>query len=156
MVPELKLATIERFWSNVEKSRGCWTWKLSLSNGYGKFKMGAKTQYAHRVSFSIENGPIPEGMQIDHICHKRSCVKPAHLRLVTIGQNQENRAGASRANASGIRGVRWVESRNAWRARVGHNGKSIHVGYFDTANEAEAAVIAKRNELFTHNDLDRI
>ena len=156
MLPEFKIASIERFWSHVKKSRGCWKWQARSSSGYGMFSLNGKSRGAHRASFALANGPIPDGLYVDHICHNTMCVRPSHLRLVTPKQNQENRLGASARNASGVRGVRWIESRGAWRARVGHDGKTFHAGYHATIEEAEAAVIAKRNELFTHNDLDRI
>jgi hypothetical protein len=77
---------------------------------------------------------------------------------VSHKQNKENLRGASKNSKSGARGVWWHKSSNRWQARVGHDGKQVHVGYFGTIAEAEAeaAVIAKRNELFTHNDLDRL
>jgi hypothetical protein len=94
-------------------------------------------------------------MQIDHQCHRRDCVNPSHLRPVTRKQNQENRAGAQRRSRSGIRGVYWDSRDQRWRGGVRHNGRHVTVGGFDTAEAAEAAVIAKRCELFTHNDGDR-
>jgi hypothetical protein len=57
--------------------------------------------------------------------------------------------------SSGVRGVYWEEERNCWVARVGHHGVRLSAGRFATLADAEAAVIAKRNELFTHNDADR-
>ena len=87
-------------------------------------------------------------MQLDHICHNRACVKPEHLRLVTNKQNQEHRRGATARSQTGVRGV--SPHLGLWRAQVGHHNENITVGYFDTIAEAEAAVIAKREELFTH------
>jgi len=110
--------------------------------------------YAHRISYELANGPIPDGMQVDHICLNPACVKPEHLRLATQKQNNEHRAGLPITNTSGVRGVSrgW---RGKWRASVGHYGGRHYLGHFATMQEAEAAVIAKRLELFTHNDLDR-
>ena len=71
-------------------------------------------------------------------------------------QNHENRAGARADSSSGVRGVFWEKRRGCWTARVRHNQKVHHVGQFPTLEDAESAVIAKRNELFTHNDLDRV
>lgn len=59
-------------------------------------------------------------------------------------------------NTSGVRGVSWHKDRRRWRAKVVHHGQSIHLGSFATVSEAERAVWAKRNELFTHNDADRM
>jgi AP2 domain len=54
-----------------------------------------------------------------------------------------------------VRGVRWQKQIRRWVARVHHHGQEIHVGCFKTLAEAEAAAIAARRRLFTHNDVDR-
>jgi len=110
---------------------------------------------AHRVSYELANGPIPAGMVIDHACHRPSCVRPSHLRAVTQKQNLENHSGPQSNNKVGIRGVR-KRTAGSWEARVHHLGVTHNAGYFPSAEEAEAAVIAKRNELFSHNDMDRM
>ena len=93
---------------------------------------------------------------LDHkpTCELR-CVNPAHLRVATQKQNLENLRGARRRSKTGVRGVFWIESLGRYRAEVRHWGICHHVGCFDSINEAESAVIAKRLELFTHNDVDR-
>lgn len=151
----------ERFWSTVDTSNadGCWLWTAWTDDkGYGYFSLGGSSRRhvrAHRVAWEWANQrPIPDGYQIDHICHTPGCVRPEHLRLATNKQNLENR-GLFRNNTSGVRGVSWSKARNGWHARVCHNGKFIQCGLFNNLAEAEAAVIAKRNELFTHNDADR-
>lgn len=150
-----KPTTKERFWAKVNKTATCWNWTGSTkANGYGTFGISpGKTQYAHRVSWEWANGPIPAQMMIDHTCFTHSCVNPAHLRLVTQKQNQENRAGQRSDNTSGYRGVRFQAGK--WLAIVYHNGQPINAGRYLTPEEANEAVMAKRNELFTHNDLDR-
>jgi hypothetical protein len=165
-MPNLTTAEYEakaaaRFWRHVDKTGNCWIWTGTKSdNGYGRHSMtypGEKAYdvKAHRYSWALANGPIPEGIEIDHACHTTLCVNPDHLRAATRKQNSENRQGASKNSKSGIRGVFWEESRGKWRARLSHNKKQIHAGFFDTAKEAEAAAIAKRLELYTHNVADR-
>ena len=149
-----------RFWPKVDKSGDCWLWTGSLDGrGYGTFYLRAGTSpaKAHRFAYEAVVGPIPEGMSLDHryTCLK-NCVNPEHLRPVTHKQNMENRAGARAGSRSGVRGVLWEKRRNRWVARVKHDRKMYHVGEFVSLEDAEAAVIAKRNELFTHNDLDRV
>lgn len=160
---------VARFWKKVDKTETCWLWTANMAtNGYGTYPI---TEYAglrrdetgkrqevraHRYSWELENGPIPDGMEIDHICHTRLCVRPSHLRLATRKQNSENRQGATTRSKSGVRGVHWDAAKGRWIARVGHNNKSIHVGRFRDLADAEAAVIAKRNELHTHNNVDRL
>ncbi|UXM90930.1 AP2 domain-containing protein [Paenarthrobacter sp. JL.01a] len=70
-------------------------------------------------------------------------------------QNAEHRAGPNKNTTSGVRGVSWRSDMRKWGATVGHEGKRIRLGHFATIAEAEAAVLAKRRELFTHNDADR-
>lgn len=144
----------ERLLAKLDKTDTCWVWNAATHRGYGQIGIGRKVFYAHRVSYELYVGPIPEGMQLDHICHTPLCVKPDHLRPVTQKQNQENLKGARRHSKSGVRGVRRAKY-GRWIAEVGHNGRTIYVGMFDTIEEADAAAKAKRLELFTHNVLDR-
>lgn len=146
-----------RFWSKVEKTETCWLWKAALlqSGGYGQFWMNNTMLRAHRVAYEFLVSPIPDGMQLDHTCHTPACVNPDHLRPVTDQQNRQNLKGAYVNSSTGIRGVMWDEPRQQWRASASHDGRFFFAGRYDTLVEAEAAAIAKRNELFTHNDLDR-
>lgn len=145
---------LERFFTRGE---GCWLWSGNLADGYGHIRSGEKMLYSHVVMYELNVGPVPEGMSLDHRCRRRRCVNPDHLRPVTTKQNMENLSGANRNNTtSGVRGVTWHKPTGKWTAQVGHNYQKYYVGVFDTIEEAEAAVIAKRNELFTHNDADRI
>lgn len=150
----------ERFWPKVEKTETCWNWTASkMTSGYGQIGSGGKggrPLCAHRVAYELEVGPIPDGMQIDHICHNRLCVNPAHLRAVTNKQNNEHRAGLKRNNKSGYTGVRRSSTPGRWTAEVFHHGVRHYLGRFERAEDAGAAAAAKRLELFTHNDLDRL
>ena len=147
----------QRFWSKVDKSGECWLWIASKDGmGYGTVGIDGRVHRAHRVSYEAAAGPIPAGRQIDHICHTPACVRPDHLRLATHKQNRENLVGSYANSKSGVRGVYWNKRNRKWQGQVGHNGKQYHVGLFEDMREAEAAVIARRNELFTHNHLDRV
>ena len=74
-----------------EPNTGCWLWDGACTyNGYGRIGAGGKhgrTLGAHRVAWELYNGPIPQGLQIDHLCRTRFCVNPRHLELVTNSQN---------------------------------------------------------------------
>lgn len=66
----------------------CWIWNgRRAHNGYGQTDMRGRTEPAHRVIYEMMVGPIPTGMQLDHLCRNRPCVNPRHLRIVTLGQN---------------------------------------------------------------------
>lgn len=125
-------------------------------NGYGRFNRGGRgVELVHRYVYELEHGAIPKGMHIDHICHNPSCSNIKHLRLTTPGQNVQNHSGATRASKTGVRGV-YPTNRGGYYAQTSYQGKKYTVGTFLTIEEAEAAVIAKRNELHTHNDRDRM
>lgn len=153
----LKVITAEdRFWSRVDKTDDCWNWTGStLDDGYALFSVGGKNRLVHRYAYELQVGVIPDGMDIDHTCHNRRCVRPAHLRLATPKQNRENHRGAQRNSKSGVLGVHWVAKRQRWRATVGHNYKIITVGEFRQLADAAEAVRLKRLELHTYNDADR-
>jgi hypothetical protein len=69
-------------------ANGCWRWtKCKKSNGYGATCIAGKMRYVHRVAYEAWIGPIPDGMQIDHLCRVRDCCNPDHLEAVTQGVN---------------------------------------------------------------------
>ena len=149
------------FWPKVDKTATCWNWTGSKERkGYGRFgfrRNGKSMMFsAHRLAYQMTVAPIPEGMVIDHTCHNPSCVNPGHMRVATYKQNNENLLRAQTRNASGIRGVTWHAPSKMWRARVGHMGEQYHLGSFKSKEEAGEAAKAKRLELFTHSDMDRV
>jgi len=90
--PEMTLE--ERFWSKVNKegpipdcSPGlgpCWIWMgVKRPNGYGTFHVNRRRVGAHRFSWELTNGKIPDGLELDHLCRIRWCVNPKHLEPVT-------------------------------------------------------------------------
>jgi hypothetical protein len=148
----------EKFWLRVDKSGDCWEWIPPLSeDGYGTFQVNYVPWKAHRFAFTITNGPIDDGAEIDHRCHNRGCVRPSHLRPVTDKQNAENRAGAVHSRSqTGIRGVYPDKESGKYRVAVGHNRRLVHGGYFTDLQEAAEAARQLRLSLFTHSDADRL
>lgn len=90
--PPLNLDFYEKadFWTSVNKvENGCWLWTQSTgSHGYGQTWDGVTVRLAHRVAWSIHHGmQVPPWLTVDHLCRNRTCVNPAHLRLLTNTDN---------------------------------------------------------------------
>src|SRR5688500_6362748 len=89
------LARLERHY-RVDDT-GCWVWTGNqATGGYSQIHVNGKSTGAHRVSYEHFVGPIPDGMQIDHLCRNRLCINPAHLEPVTPLENQLRRADHTR------------------------------------------------------------
>jgi len=95
----------ERFWEKVSKGDGCWIWTGCLAKkGYGKIFLGGTNgpvALAHRVAWTLENGPIPSGMFVCHRCDNPPCVRPDHLFLGDCMANLSD----MRAKGRGSRGI---------------------------------------------------
>lgn len=91
----------ERFWTKVDKTEsGCWVWTSAFyQNGYGAFWLNGKSRLAHRVAYEMVAGPIPDGLQLDHLCRRQACVNPAHLEPVTAQVNTLRNSSPSAINA---------------------------------------------------------
>lgn len=95
-------ATYETFWAQVNKTTGCWYWTGRLTRkGYGEFSHDGIRQRAHRFSWEEENGPIPGGLVIDHLCFTKSCVRPSHCDVTTVEINSRRAAFATKL----VRGI---------------------------------------------------
>lgn len=111
-------------------------------HGYGTISVDGKMVGAHRYAWERENGPVPDGLYVDHVCHVRACVEISHLRLATNAQNLQNRAGAVAGSASRYRGVSRGRRGVGWRARVADR----HGGTFPTEEEAAMKAEQMRKE----------
>lgn len=81
--------TEEQFWDLVEPTGFCWYWTGPVTDeGYGHFSLSAATSVlVHRTSYELLVGPIPAGLQLDHLCFSRNCVNPDHLEPITASEH---------------------------------------------------------------------
>lgn len=84
-----------RFISKIEFLDGCWIWTRSINKvtGYGYFSIKGKIKSAHRTSYELFIGEIPENYVIDHLCNNKLCVNPNHLECVTQNENLKRAIG---------------------------------------------------------------
>ncbi len=75
---------MDAFWSKVRKTDTCWLWLAAKTpTGYGRYADG----YAHRFAYELLVDLIPHKMTVDHLCRVKACCNPAHMEIVTRGEN---------------------------------------------------------------------
>lgn len=123
--PSLREA--ERFWSKVtvvDDATSCWLWQAYIStNGYGEFRREFDGERyplvkAHRWAYEYVIGPVPDGLDLDHLCRTRACVRPDHLEPVSRSENLRRGDMARTAPRSEA----WKASRRATWARLKAGG----------------------------------
>lgn len=148
--------TEDRFWEKVDKSGDCWLWTASkLPFGYGRFFCETDHIYAHRFSYILHYGNIPEGLIICHHCDTPACVNPAHLFAGTYKDNAVDREQKGRGGAKGALRGHFHRGRSGyfgvyrdgarWRATIIINSKGHRLGTYvspiDAARAYDAAAI---------------
>lgn len=101
----MKQLDIARFEANLDPQRKpdeCWLWLgTRFTQGYGYFRMSGKTGKAHRASYLLFVGEVPEGSHVLHRCDNRACVNPAHLFLGSNLDNMRDRDAKERGRCPG-------------------------------------------------------
>jgi len=125
-----RLSPIEYVEQDCGYKTPCWVWQRAKTElGYGVARADGKNQYAHRMMYEREVGPIPDGLSLDHLCRNPSCVNPAHLEPVTHGENLRRGAG-TRLTDVDVRNIR--KRRAAGEKRVALASEYlIDTGYLD-------------------------
>lgn len=120
-----------------------------MKDGYILLSVAGKRVLAHRVAWLFAYGDFPEG-NLDHINRDRADNRICNLRNAAPAQNAQNRA-KNRLNTSGYKGVTWHKRDKKWQAGLTLNGKTVHLGLYDTAEAAYEAYKAGSKKHQTHS-----
>jgi hypothetical protein len=107
----------------VDPQTGCWVWQRNRRAGYGQLNVNGRRVSAHRLYYERAKGPVPEGLELDHLCRNRACVNPDHLEPVTHLENIARAAKLRPAEVAEIR--RSSESTRTLAVRYGVSERTI-------------------------------
>ncbi len=95
-IPEFSESALKAFWLRVTRTADCWLWSGKTTwDGYGFFR-GYRP---HRITYTMQHGPVPEGLTLDHLCRNRRCCNPSHLEAVDATVNKLRGENFSAQNA---------------------------------------------------------
>ena len=126
--------------SKVGANAGC------ISSGYVHIGINRQLYPAHRLAWLMFYGYWPKYF-IDHINGEPLDNKISNLRDVPCSQNLQNQRRAQQRSKSGLLGASFHAARKRWRAQIAVNSKTIHIGYFNTAEAAHQAYLEKKREI---------
>jgi hypothetical protein len=151
------IPTSERFLALTipEPNSGCLLWlgTVSKTSGYGNYALKKYRTSAHRASYILFKGEIPDGTEVCHTCDVKLCVNPDHLFIGSRMDNQQDMADKGRGLVSrkhGLpRGVAFHRhcTRHPYQGRVTYRGSTISAGYFASVEAAAFAAEALRERL---------
>lgn len=140
---------LKRPLEHFKNAHGCNAWNARYpgaiagsteSNNYLTIGINGKSYMAHRLAWLYVHG-VPPKDQIDHINGDRSDNRIANLREANNFENRRN-SKVRKDSKSGFKGVFWRAKKQKWMACIGYNYSQVHLGYFETAEEAHAAYCA--------------
>lgn len=142
---DIPLAVNKRFAGKEAGSRD--------NKGYVVVRLNLAIYKAHRIVWCIHNGPIPDGMEVDHINGLKDDNRIENLRLCSGSENLANRPAPSH-NTSGQKGVTWDKRRQKWAAEIKFNGRKRYLGRYAEKSDAIAAYRKAAHEL--HGEFARL
>lgn len=125
-----------RFWSKIEKTDSCWNWidGAFSHNGYGYFTVNYRSVRAHRYSYELHFGNIPEGKHVLHECDNPACVNPSHLFLGDYESNQRDKFEKDRQAKGEAVGTSFLTEDNVLEIRRRYEIRLQEGKYHDPVN----------------------
>lgn len=161
MVEKMTEEMLQRYWSKVLKTEGCWIWTASKTKaGYGQIQIRALSHmpiHAHRMAWELRNGPIPKGMHVLHRCDNPSCVNPDHLFLGTQSDNNRDRLEKGRTASGDQNGARTHPEKNPFVVNGGSglSGEKHPMARLSLDQVLEIRILAKNAPRGTQRKLAR-
>lgn len=145
----------DRFWAKVDRSGECWVWTAYIgTHGYGMFTVTTgNPKLAHRIAYESEVGPIPSGLELDHLCRNRRCVNPSHLEAVPHAVNsRRGETGLYLKNRTQCPQGHPYNDANTYRTKEGGRTcracRNVAVKAWATRKRVERGTVAKKD--WTH------
>lgn len=140
------MTVAEALKTRVERAGDCILWTGAMTGEYGCVRYNGRSTRVHRVKWIETNGPIPDGMKVDHMCWNTRCINIDHLRLVTQAENLQYRPGPPANSTTGVRNV--YRGNGGYRVSIKVNRKTTNFGTYPTLEQAADVAERVRSDLF--------